>query len=499
MKTCYKAALASFVAVLALVSCQQKEAEPVEWRTELQVVSSDLVFTPGGGSGTAVLNLSGASVTSNASWCQASVSGEKINVTVGEWGGLESRYAVLTVSRNGESLDVSVVQYGVNLGGVDIPSELTFAGDGNTFTYECAANTQVEVSTSADWLTPTLSDGQLNLAVAANPVKSVRFGTLTISVGDVVKEVSVMQYPVFESAPGWSVSYGGTKMSGSTEYSVIVNTVSIDHGMYTVAAGTSAEVAATGLSEADYVRDVLAPALASDINDAVAYYASYGYNYPFYMFLLSESDWDYVTLLEDGKYIAYAIGFDADGYPTGWYKADEIEVGKLSPYQLWLGTWSVPRGDGADTWIVEQNVENESYKVSGIAGFDADDYATGAFVAIVDFDAETSQMVFRIYDNTGVTWQDSSRGAMNGLLSGQFVYNGSNYYTSNVGLVISRATMSEDGNTASLSRGGLTVSGQATEFHNMRWYGMYTNSSGSRAAVSWNGYETALPNTMTRL
>lgn len=498
MKKLYRILFVSLLAAMALASCRRTEQEPIEWRTELQVVNSELVFSPVGGSSTFTVNLPGASVASNASWCQASVSGTDVAVTVGEWGGLQSRYAVLTLTREGESVDVSVIQYGVNLSGIDIDSEVILYGEGGEVTYPCESNANMKVSSEADWLTPTLEDGELKLKAAPNPDKATRIGTLVIKAGDVDTEVTVIQYPVFENTPDWVVTYSGNKMSGSTMYSTLTNTVSADLGMYTVAVLTPAAISSSGLSEKDFVRDVLAPEIASEIKEVVDLYRAYGYDRSFSDFLLEGTDWDFVSLLDDGEYVGFAIGYDEDGYPTGWYTADPIKIGSLSPYQKWLGEWSVPRGDGADTWIVTEDVENESFKVSGIAGFDADDFATGAFVAIVPFDPETNELVFKVYENS-ITWEDSSRGTMNGLLSGQFTnVEGKTYYTSAVGTVICRAKLSDDGLKAALTPGTVTSAGSPATFYNIRWYGRYTTSSGSRSGVSWNGYATDLPNTMTK-
>ncbi len=323
MKRIYRITLLILGCVMALVSCRQKEQNPIEWRTELQVVSSDLVFSPAGGAGTAVLNLSGASVTSNASWCQASVSDETVNVSVDEWGGLDSRYAVLTVSRNGESLEVSVIQYGVNLGKVEVGAKITADGKAATYTFLCESNVAITVQSDVDWFVPTLEDGELKLSVTANPDKAVRIGTLTLHIGEIVKKVTVLQFPVFENTPDWVVTYSGNRKSGSTDYSTLTNTVSVDHGLYTLTVTTPDSFSASGLSEADFVRDVLVPELTDGINEAVKYYNG---QYSFADFLLSGTDWDYVSLLENGTYIGYAVGFDKDGYPTGWYTADTIRV-----------------------------------------------------------------------------------------------------------------------------------------------------------------------------
>lgn len=498
MKTCYRIAFASLVALLALASCKRQEAEPIEWRTDLQVVSSDLVFSPVGGSGTAVLNMSGASVTSNASWCQASVSGETVNVTVGEWGGLESRYALLTVSQGSEKLDLNVMQYGVNMGGIEIGSEIILSGEAGEYTYPCESNANIGVSTEDSWLTPSLEDGELKLTLAPNPDKATRIGTLVITVGDIVSEVSVIQYPVFENTPDWVVTYSGNKMSGSTEYSTLTNTVSADLGLYTLAVVTPVQISSSGLSEADFVRDVMVPSLIEEINAAVDLYRAYGYDVDFSSFLLEGSDWDYVSLLEDGTYVGLAIGFDENGYPTGWYTADTVEIGKLTPYQMWLGKWNVPRYDVTDQWIIEEKEVDKSYWISGVGGFSANTNATGAFRAEVAFDAETGNLVFKVFDNTTITWTDSNRGTMHAILSGRYTNSaGSTYYTSSNGSIFARATISSDGLTASV-QGAQTSDGYT--YHSMLWLGRYVNaSSGNWSAVSWTNRDTALPATMTKV
>ena len=96
------------------------------------------------------------------------------------------------------------------------------------------------------------------------------------------------------------------------------------------------------------------------------------------------------------------------------------------------------------------------------------------------------------------SWNDSSRGAMNALLSGLYTNaEGKTYYTSGVGTVICRAKLSEDGLKATLTPGTVTSAGKPATFYCIRWYGRYTNSSGSRSGASI-GDATDLPNTMTK-
>ena len=201
-----------------------------------------------------------------------------------------------------------------------------------------------------------------------------------------------------------------------------------------------------------------------------------------------------------GDVYVVVVAFGDNQFYTGEYQFAEIALPDITPaYYKWLGEWSVPRGDGADTWIVTENVPMESFKVSGIAGFDADDYAVGAFVAIVPYDVATGEMVFKVYENLDVTWQDSTRGTMNALLSGQYTnVQGKTYYNSGIGNTICRAKLADDEQTAELTPRSVTSGGAPAFFYNIRWYGRYTSSSGSRSGVSWTGYETALPNTMTK-
>ena len=170
-------------------------------------------------------------------------------------------------------------------------------------------------------------------------------------------------------------------------------------------------------------------------------------------------------------------------------------------YTKWLGNWRVPRGitEYSDTWKVEPDVPNESFKVSGISGFSKTDKANGAFVAIVEFDKKTKEMVFKVYENSDVTWNDSSRGTMTPFLSGRYTnVEGKTYYNSNIGVVICRAKLSKDGKSASLTPSTVTSAGAPASFFRILWFGRYTNSEGSIKAVSWTDCETELPATMTK-
>ena len=54
-----------------------------------------------------------------------------------------------------------------------------------------------------------------------------------------------------------------------------------------------------------------------------------------------------------GDVYVVVVAFGDNQFYTGEYQFTEIAVPDITPaYYKWLGEWSVPRGDGADTWIV---------------------------------------------------------------------------------------------------------------------------------------------------
>ena len=200
---------------------------------------------------------------------------------------------------------------------------------------------------------------------------------------------------------------------------------------------------------------------------------------------------------------AYAIfvGYGDNGYVTGRWGYVDLSIDDRQPkYYKWIGSWNVPRGSEVDTWVIEAGENEKTVKVSGFGGMDATTFASGALVAVVDYDAETGELVFKVYENSAVTWNNSTYGKMNGLLSGQYTnVAGKTYYSSGVGTVICRATMSEDYKTATITPGTVTSGGAPATFHCIRWYGRYTKADGSRSGVSWTGTDTAIPATMTKV
>ena len=616
MKRISTIALFTTLALLAAVSCRKENEQAVEWRTDLQVVKSNLVFMPGGGTETLEANLSSVSATADQSWCSVSTSGNIISVTVPANEGKQSRYAKLTITSGSESVTAAVIQYGEVFGGLELV-DMEAPKEGAEFSYPYTTNLDVDVKADKDWVHITFDEENPVVTVTVDPNTGFgyRFATVTYKAGSNSGSAQVVQEPTYGTVTGWTVEdvdgryvfpdqidkiqvTPSSDMASAPYYWVVVDPSELlgkDMPVYIKEAAVELKAAADA-GQVTFDKGSASQEYKNLPSTATAVIVVFDdQNYPTGQYALVEfavpdrgpkkqlvDGWDVVHTggtyehpvqtdqftvtpkagYEDVKYIATVVKKDAvaniddyvfttfamatrdeilakvasgelaafdDGllsgastltaenvagdvyvvvvafgenqFYTGDYAVVEVAVPDLMPaYYKWLGEWNVPRGEGADTWVVVENVPMESFKVWGIAGFDANDFAEGAFIAIVPYDPATGEMVFKVYENLDVTWQDSSRGTMNGLLSGQYTnVAGKTYYNSGVGNTICRALMAEDGKTAELTPRSVTSGGAPAFFYNIRWYGRYTSSSGSRSGVSWTNYETALPNTMTKL
>ena len=199
-----------------------------------------------------------------------------------------------------------------------------------------------------------------------------------------------------------------------------------------------------------------------------------------------------------GDVYVVVVAFGDNKFYTGDYQATEFAVADLEPtIYRWVGKWQVSRKnsnyDTVDTWEISVKETDKTLRIVGIEGF----------TNLERYDVEaTADEEGRLVLKTHYTgsYEDSSRGHVNVLLSGQYTnVQGKTYYTSSVGTVLLRGVQSEDGLSAELIPGTVTSSGAPATFSNIQFYGRYTTSSGSTSAVSWNAGPTQLPQTITRV
>ncbi len=483
-------------AALLAAACQE-EQPTYEINDNITVVSQKLVFSPQGGSGSIVVEAeSSVSATADRPWCNVSVSGMTITVTAPQWTGKENRYAKITIKSGKDEISLTAQQFGEVLGGFNM-TDISSPFEGTVQEFSFVSNLPVTMTSDKNWIHVAVDEEKqtVKITIDKNTESGTRTGLVNYSIGGHTGSFNVLQYPETVLAKdAWSASVvdGGYKYPNQYDVISIQSKVSGEKYVYTIV--DKSKVA----DVEDYAFSVLALEKRNEILAKVE-----SGQLPSFAAGLASGDVTETVNNLDFNSDAYAIvvAYGDNGYVTGRWAYYDLSIEDRVPlYYKWMGKWNVPRGSSVDTWTVEMGEPEKNMNVYGFGGFSNEDYAKGAFVAVVEYDPETTEMVFKVYENTKVTWTDATRGTMNALLSGQYTnVAGKTYYNSGIGNVICRARMSEDGKTAEIIPGSVTSGGAPATFYNIRWYGRYTTSSGSRSGVSWTDTDTAIPATMTRV
>ena len=196
-----------------------------------------------------------------------------------------------------------------------------------------------------------------------------------------------------------------------------------------------------------------------------------------------------------GELYVVVVAFGDNQFYTGAYEATLFDVANLKPLAYnWVGKWSVARKndkyDTVDTWQISIEEDEKTLKILGIEGFT--DYTRYFAYATVD---EEGKLVLKT--QYAGSYEDSSRGHVDVLLSGQYddTAAGKTYYTSSLNVTLLTGTLSEDGASADLAPGPIN----GYNFKNIQFYGRYKKENGSMSAVSWTAGPTAIPQTITRI
>ena len=603
-------------AVLCIASCS-KDNGVEEVAKTMSIVSTDVVFQPTGGTGSIVVDAKNSfTAASDKSWCTVSTSGQNVVVSVSEWDGLESRYAVVTLTSGSEKINVTVHQFGAVLSGFTGRDIVAYA-EGSTEVFPFESNTTVTATTEQDWLTVTVDDGGMTLVIAENTTGKTRFGEVTITAGEGSHTILVKQYPAFVLEPTWTVSYGGRYNYRGTLYEMIQNEVEegSEAGWYKLGMISEADFRASGAKSLEEYAPIASLNAEKDLAEMIEYYAAYGYDLAPTDLMYNESDWDIFDLADPGNYYALAVGLDEDGYPTGkvaiepfvirdysnaagwsaeyggnytyggkvydvvsytagesdsWFGAvlsdadyeeyyfsdfgnlvmdyapyiaeNELELqtgagsllynkfengnyhifmigfdenyeltGKYytttfrideqptEDYLAWLGDWTIktPRSNSSgedvyDTWTIEKGLVNTSFYVNNFGGHPAE----YGFTVTLDFNAEDGSITIMNGQAVAEPYTDSQNREVKPTLLAKAV----NPTTGGVSRIsgnfpIATGTLSEDGNTITLTPGSVTISSWTPPTNPVS--GMQIYGVRSDGAIYWQT-QTPLPNTLER-
>ena len=597
-----------------LAACGKPEQEVVE-KKALSVVSSDVIFGVEGGTGSILVEADeSVTATSERAWCQVSVDGKKIVVSVPEANPSRmSRYARITIKAGSTEAHVTAQQYGEVFSGIAL-EDAVIPKEGATFTLSYTANMDVRMSSDQDWVHfEMIEDEELGklvkVVVDENAGFGTRFATVSYAAGSNSGSARFTQEPTYGAVTGWTVEDTDGQFVFPDQFDVI--SVAPPSGMASTsyywdvvdpgefvgvdvvavlketadglkAAADAGEITFTKGSASKEFKNLPSTATAvilvfDDQNYPTGPYALVEVAVPDrgpqkqlvdgWDVAHTDASWadhaqtDVFTITpkagyEDVKYIATAIqknaiadvedfaftnfamstreeilakvasgelpnfeaglttgtssitavnmpgevyvvvvAFGDNKFYTGAYEADLFDVPSAKPLAYnWVGKWSVVRKndkyDTVDTWQISIEEDEKTLKILGIEGLT--DYTRYFAYATVD---EEGKLVLKT--QYAGSYEDSSRGHVDVLLSGQYddTSAGKTYYTSSLNVTLLTGTLSEDGATADLTPGPIN----GYYFKNIQFYGRYKKENGSMSAVSWNAGPTAIPQTITRI
>lgn len=204
------------VMLVAFSSCENEEGHGYEIADNIQIVSNNISFDAKAQSGTVEVIAPGAvTVKCDAPWVTTNVDGGIINVAVTQNNSLEGRNAVLTIMSGSEKKTITVAQRGyvfdLDLGGA---TDLKLGDAAFTKAYPCKSTLNLEISTSASWLTAVYADGKLTISAEENTTGNPRKGYIIYSFGPGTEEqtISVMQCEVSDMYGDYYFAFydGGT-------------------------------------------------------------------------------------------------------------------------------------------------------------------------------------------------------------------------------------------------------------------------------------------------
>ena len=374
-------ALALFIAA----GCVQEQPDGAKYLVDnsLAVLSHDIFFQPGGGTGSIVVDAEGTvTAASNKSWLTVSVNGNTVNLTASENPDIESRYAEVSISSGSASTVLIAQQYGYKTVSFNV-EDIVADSRSHTYSFPYSYDSEMEVTSSVDWITATAVnvDGAQSIKVelAENTTGQTREGVVSWKLGVESGEFKVTQYPAFNINSAWTLAYDRDED---------VNSILVAEG-----------------PEGPFAIDLMKKAaFDSKYNSAYELFAVDVVAAADPAHLFTETGDVTWAFLEKGTYAAVMVGVDEEYNPTGEYNYFEIEVERAnekSPYEKWLGKWEITyveyeyndsgqktgEKEVTHTWEIKQKVADVSYTISGVSST-KNEFGD----VIADFDAATNAL-----------------------------------------------------------------------------------------------------------
>lgn len=174
---------------------------PYAKTSSIVVDSADVIFqaAPSTGSITVTAPNGITDVKTSSSWCTAEVSGNVVKINVAQNNSYEGRSSMVTIYSGQDYTEVNVQQLGFILqlesGSADNSIKVN-TDDAQSLAFYMKHNTDVQFSSTADWLKTTVTDDSLKVSLDANTTGVPRAAWLHYSSGNIKDSLLVSQFDI---------------------------------------------------------------------------------------------------------------------------------------------------------------------------------------------------------------------------------------------------------------------------------------------------------------
>lgn len=169
----------------------------------IRIVQNDLLFEAEGNSATVLVEANGViSATTDADWCDATVSNRVVTVNTQPNYSFEGRTALLTIQAGDNRRQLPIQQLGMVL---DLP--MTTTGhyspiEGDVFTLTINHNIPLEVTSPEDWIHPVMEGNTLRVTVDSNKGGHIRRGLVACHSGGFADTLRIAQFDMQDDVVG---------------------------------------------------------------------------------------------------------------------------------------------------------------------------------------------------------------------------------------------------------------------------------------------------------
>ena len=480
----------ALIASLALFSCDiipQPDNEPDGARylagPALEILSKDVVFAPQGGNGVIVVNTNETlTARTDRPWISASVSGNRVTLTVDRNESIESRYSTVTLRAGDATAEIIAQQFGVNSAYAwDDSYTFPYPGGELDLPYGELGTVWVDV-TETPWVSAVVDEKNhvIHFTVAKSIYNYERSGKVYVTITDnYVRELTFIQEanpnglnpgdkePMeFTIESAWKPYYVVPESNDQDFSTVGVEVTEGSHaGRYFIKVVPASEFNTTDPDELQLYLNRHAPewAAASPL-------------------IHRASAEEVIDALPMGNYVVGAIGVDNDNNVNGSVAFTVFSVTKvLTPYEKFLGTWSIQRGSFEDVWTIVEKEPGVSYTITGLEGGSQD--FLGEYEITAEFDATDNSFTIKTHPDLGqFTFSNSGEEhTVTMRLTGLITYNGSANVTVGGNYTICKVAITGDGEFTVTAGPDLTLQGADGNYPltGMRLNGLEGNSAWS--------------------